>query len=173
LLNELAGVQTIRAALSDKTGEASLYVNAALKDALNCLEEPSHTDADVVRRELVQTITVDEFLANRNIARVDLMKVDVEGAELLVFRGARNLLERQDAPVILYEGYSWCTAGFHYHPVELMWQLEAFGFELFVLDQQSGRVRLRVPGESYEAMMVAAKPTHPKYSAIFQREERG
>lgn len=166
LLNGLTNVHTVRAALSDQTGEANLYVNAALKDALNSLENPSHADAEVVARELVETITLDDFVAKERIARVDIMKVDVEGAELLVFRGGRNLLARPDAPLILYEGYSWCTAGFHYHPVELMWQLEQFGYELFVLNPESGDVRRRTPGACYDAMVVAAKKTHLRFLEI-------
>ncbi|MGB6884677.1 MAG: FkbM family methyltransferase, partial [Candidatus Acidiferrum sp.] len=102
----------------------------------------------------------------------DVMKVDVEGAELLVFRGGRNLLARPDAPLILYEGYSWCTAGFHYHPVELMWQLEEFGYECFILEPESGHVRRRIPGESYDAMVVAAKRSHPCYSEIVLAEAK-
>ena len=94
----------------------------------------------MVGREAVQTITLDDFVARENISRVDVMKVDVEGAELLVFRGGRKLFEGPDAPLILYEGYSWCTSGFHYHPVELMWQLEELGYELFILDPKSGGV---------------------------------
>jgi hypothetical protein len=94
------------------------------------------------------------------------MKVDVEGAELLVFRGARGLLARADAPLILYEGYSWCTAGFHYHPVEIMWLLETFGYEIFVLDSCSGRARQRIPGESYDHMVAAIKPSHKRYAAV-------
>lgn len=164
--NQLQEVHAVCAALSDSTGKAHLYVNAAFKDALNSLQDPSHTDAEVVGREVVQTITLDEFVANEKIERVDVLKVDVEGAELLVFRGGRNLLSRCDAPLILYEGYSWCTAGFHYHPVEIMWQLEEFGYELFVLDQQSGRVRRRSAGEGYDAMVIAAKKTHPRYNEI-------
>jgi FkbM family methyltransferase len=172
LRNGLATVRAIRVALSDQTGEASLYVNTALKDALNSLEDPSHSDAEVVGREVVQTITLDDFVARENIARVDVMKVDVEGAELLVFRGGRKLLERPDAPLILYEGYSWCTAGFHYHPVELMWQLEELGYELFILDPESGGVRRRKSSESYDAMAVAVKRSHPCYGEVFKRVEK-
>jgi len=98
--------------------------------------------------------------------------VDVEGAELLLFRGGRKLFKRPDAPLILYEGYSWCTAGFHYHPVELMWQLEELGYELFILDPESGEVHRRTPGESYDAMVVALKKSHPRYGEIVQSGEK-
>ena len=172
LKNKLTAVQAIHAALSDQTGEANLYINASLKDALNSLEDPSYSDAEVVGREVVQTITLDDFVVRENIARVDVMKVDVEGAELQVFRGGRKLLERPDAPLILYEGYSWCTAGFHYHPVELMWLLEEFGYELFILDPESGSVRQRKSGESYDAMVAAVKRSHPRYSEIFPNREK-
>lgn len=166
LLNELLHVRAVCAAISDKTGDAELFVNTAFKDGLNSLRDPSHSDARVVGREPVRTITLDDFIAQERIAQVDVMKVDVEGAELLVFRGGQQLLERLDAPLILYEGYSWCTAGFGYHPVELMWLFANLGFELFVLDSESGRVRRRSPGESYDAMVVAIKPAHPAFREI-------
>jgi FkbM family methyltransferase len=165
--NQLTNVRAIRVALSEDIGEASLYVNASLKDALNSLEAPSHTDADVVGQVSVQATTLEEFISEHQIPRVDVMKVDVEGAELRVFRGARGLLERADAPLILYEGYSWCTAGFHYHPVEIMWLLESHGYELFVLDPLAGKVRRRTAGESFDAMVVAVKPTHAGYADVF------
>ena len=155
-------------ALCDRPGRASLRLNAGLKDGLNSLEDPSHPDAQVVGLVEVQTSSLDDFIRSQGFARVDVMKVDVEGAELLVFRGARELLSREDAPLILYEGYSWCTAGFHYHPVEIMWFLEECGYQLFVLDGASGRVRPRKPGESYDAMMVAVKPTHSCYADVLQ-----
>ncbi|MGB2642831.1 MAG: FkbM family methyltransferase [Candidatus Acidiferrum sp.] len=172
LHNGLTGVHAIPAALSDSTGKANLYINASFKDALNSLEDPSHTDAQVVGRELVETITLDDFVAKESVARVDVMKVDVEGAERLVFCGGRNLLLRPDAPLLLYEGYSWCTAGFHYHPVEIMWQLEECGYDLFVLDQKTGGVRRRTPGECYDAMVVAAKKTHSRYGEILSSKEK-
>jgi FkbM family methyltransferase len=164
--NELTVVHAQCLAVSERSGAASLYVNAAMKDGLNSLEDPSHGDAEVVGTVPVRVTTLDEFIVEHDIPRVDVMKVDVEGAELLVFRGARSLLARADAPLILYEGYSWCTAGFHYHPVEIMWLLETFGYEIFVLDAASGRVRQRKPGESYDQMVVAVKPTHRRYAAV-------
>lgn len=169
-LNRLPETRAVRTAISDTTGEAQLFLNAAFKDGLNSLREPSHSDAEVVGREPVSTITLDDFVAQENISRVDVMKVDVEGAELQVFLGGSRLLKRPDAPLILYEGYSWCTAAFHYHPVELIWLLESFGYELFVLDSCSGSVRRRSPREGYDAMVVAVKPSHPAFPDIAHDE---
>jgi FkbM family methyltransferase len=164
--NGLADIRAYCVAISEHAGQASLYINAALKDGFNSLEDPSHEGAEVVGTVRVRVTTLDEFIVEHDIPCVDVMKVDVEGAELLVFRGARGLLAREDAPLILYEGYSRCTAGFHYHPVEIMWLLEAFGYEIFVLDSAAGGARQRNPGESYDQMVVAVKPSHRRYAAV-------
>ena len=168
-LNGLTDVHAFPLAISDQPGEASLYVNTAWKDGLNSLKDPRYEEAEVIDRVQVRTETLNAFAAEKGISRVDVMKVDVEGAELLVFRGAQELLARDDAPLILYEGYSWCTAAFHYHPVELMWLLEEFGYELFVLDGSTGQPRQRKPGETYDAMMVAVKPSHASYAEVAAR----
>jgi|GEM_PF-2169949 len=169
-LNRLPEICAVRTAISDTTGESQLFLNAASKDGLNSLRNPSYPDAEGVGCERVSTITLDDFVTRENITHVDVMKVDVEGAELLVFRGGSRVLRRPDAPLILYVGYSWCTAAFHYHPVELMWLLESYGYELFILDTRAGVVRRRSPGESYDSMVVAVKPSHPAFREIAQNE---
>jgi FkbM family methyltransferase len=46
----------------------------------------------------VEVVTLDGYLE-----RADVLKVDVEGAELLVFRGARRLLSSAEAPIVFFE----------------------------------------------------------------------
>lgn len=48
-------------------------------------------------------IRVDVVTLDSVVDRADFLKVDVEGAELLVFRGARRLLTSPDAPIIFFE----------------------------------------------------------------------
>jgi FkbM family methyltransferase len=51
----------------------------------------------------IPAVTVDEFVRRKSVARVDLIKIDVEGAEADVLVGAAELLARPDAPAILVE----------------------------------------------------------------------
>lgn len=55
----------------------------------------------------VKTKKVDSIVRQLNIEKVDLIKIDVEGFEYFVFKGAENLLKAQDAPVIIFEFVDW------------------------------------------------------------------
>ena len=165
-LNGVNNVAAVRTALGDYVGEAVLQLNVAGQDGLNTLGRPTHPDSQVVGQEKVPITTLDTFIEAKAIPRVDAMKVDIEGAELPVFRGAQKLLGRRDAPLILYEGYGFNTRGFGYHPVETMWLLEDCGYSLFALDTATGRVAPRLPGNEYDAMVVGVKPEHPYYRKV-------
>jgi FkbM family methyltransferase len=46
--------------------------------------------------------SIDHFIAERNIPRVDILKIDVEGAELNVLRGGESMIAR-DKPKLIVE----------------------------------------------------------------------
>ncbi len=156
LLNQVADVNTVQTALGDSTGERVLQFNARGKDGLNPPGKPIHSGG----HEDARMTTMDIFMKERNIRRVDVMRGDVEGAELLLFRGARNLLERADAPLILYKGFGSLTRGFGYHPVEIVWLLESCGYTLLVLNRDTGAISELKPNYQYDSMVIAAKPRH-------------
>ena len=156
----------VRTALGDRTGQATLKLNAPGKDGLNTLGRPTHSECEVVSQETVPVTTLDAFMESQGITRVDVLKVDVEGAELPLFHGAAKLLGRPDGPLILYEGYSWCTAGFNYHPVEILWLLADFGYEFFGVAGANGRAVPRRPAHGYDAMIIAAKPGHASFGKL-------
>ena len=51
----------------------------------------------------VAVMTVDDYISRERIDRVHVVKVDVEGAEVLVFRGASKLLSSEQAPIVFFE----------------------------------------------------------------------
>ena len=48
-------------------------------------------------------ITLDQFCATRKIDRVDILKIDVEGFETAVLRGALGMLERGEIKLVYAE----------------------------------------------------------------------
>jgi FkbM family methyltransferase len=84
-LNALSNVVTsVPAAVADSTGRARFVAPGF--HAINRLGDDSDRAALTV-----ETITIDEFCARGNV-RPDFIKVDVEGAELAMLRGARDTI---------------------------------------------------------------------------------
>jgi FkbM family methyltransferase len=83
-------------AVSDKSGEAKFLVNDFSSSDINI---GSNTLANNNRKGFhkevtVKTITVDDFVRERNLERVDFIKADIEGAERLMLAGATETLKR-------------------------------------------------------------------------------
>ena len=55
------------------------------------------------REHEVEVITLDEFTQNRDLPPINTVKIDVEGWELEVLKGARRLLSSSDAPILIVE----------------------------------------------------------------------
>jgi hypothetical protein len=150
-------------------GGGVLQINVRGRDGLNTLGQVTHPDSKVIGQENVRISTLDVFIREHDIPRVDVMKVDIEGAELMMFRGAQDLLSRADAPLILYEGFGSLTRGFGYHPVETLWFLESCGYSLFVLNSESGEITELKPDYQYDSMVIAAKPGHAAFEDLRAR----
>jgi len=165
-LNKLTNLQSFQLAIGDRVGEAVLQINVSGKDGLNTIGKPTHPDSEIVDQQTVPITTVDTFVHQNSISHVDVMKIDVEGAELPVLRGAVNLLTKPDAPLILFESGCLTTAGFGYHPVESTWFLENRGYRLFLMNAQDGSISKVVRSLAYDANLIAVKPTHPCFALL-------
>ena len=77
----------------------------------------------------VTTITMDQFLAEQKIDRVDAIKIDVEGAEPLVMRGMHGLLSRPDKPLMLVEHNHSALSAAGFSAEGLFAQIMAYGYQ--------------------------------------------
>lgn len=107
----------------------------------------------------VPVSTLDALLQNRGIAHVDAIKVDVEGFELAVFRGARETLTRNNPPAVLFEFLDWAEQRAQLAPVgaaqELLMQ---WGYRLWTTAGFArGMPPLAEPLRSGGAMLVAIR----------------
>lgn len=169
LLNRLADVHLERIALGESVGEGLLQIHARGNDCRNTLSQANRPGCKVIRHEDLRISTVDVFVKDHGIPRVDVMKVDVEGAGLMMLRGARDLLARLDAPLILCEASAFLTRGFSYHPVEILWFLESCGYSLFLLNRETGEISNLKPDYPYDSMVIAIKSGHAAFEDLRAR----
>ena len=115
VLNGLGNVELHRCALSDASADMCLYVPAdEVGNGHASLCEQGWTAAE---RVTVRTQRLDDLLLPQ-LARCDLVKIDAEGAELAVLRGARELV-RRFWPDVIVELNSDASRRFGYLPPEL------------------------------------------------------
>ena len=89
------------ATLGATSGQATIYIReCSLK---NSLIKPD----SFLSEELVKMSTVDIFASEHNIKRIDLLKIDTEGFDLEVLKGAENMLASGRVSFVLTE------VGFH------------------------------------------------------------
>jgi FkbM family methyltransferase len=101
-LNNLAQATLLPHAVSDSEGESMMALPLVTSSAVDTgrahLGAPREGEAGIA----VATVTLDRFAAREGLARLDLVKIDVEGHERAVLAGAADLLARF-RPVIVIE----------------------------------------------------------------------
>lgn len=78
----------------------------------------------------VQTCTIDSFMETHGVSRIDLIKIDIEGAEKLCFEGARELFSSENKPIIIFELFEPFCARFGTTSFQVLKYLDQFGYEL-------------------------------------------
>jgi FkbM family methyltransferase len=127
--NELKNVTIVNKAVSNE--RASVDFAISHDGAMNSLKKTNHSMQKIKEWQVVETITLDEFIRENQINKVDFIKIDVEGAEGLVFEGAKQLLNSNTHLTILFEACSVTTVSFGYTPRELIDNLKKQGFFLY------------------------------------------
>lgn len=85
--------------VSSREGTAILSVPGGRPSPGATLESPTNSECE---QSPVGIVTLDHYFSKLNVPPVRLIKIDVEGHELDVFRGASNIL-REYKPIILFE----------------------------------------------------------------------
>lgn len=98
-LGSVPGEKTLYV-FEEGSGINSLYERRGLEDGWN-LESQK-------KKETIRIETLDWYCAQHSIAEIDFLKLDVEGHELEVFRGAKEALETGRIKAIQFE-YGGCN----------------------------------------------------------------
>jgi FkbM family methyltransferase len=97
-VNQMPWIQLDRRAVTDRSGTVELLPSSFSEST--CVH---HADRDGPRHTIpVKATKLDDFVSESSMSRIDVIKIDAEGEEAAIIRGAGELLRRQ-SPVILYE----------------------------------------------------------------------
>jgi FkbM family methyltransferase len=137
-LNGFSNVELVRKGLSDSHARLPIYgdtqrsADGSVNEGLPTLYPTAE------RHELLETIDLmplDDFVREKGLTRLDAMKIDVEGAELSILRGARESIARFK-PMIVMEVSEETSRAAGYPASALLEYLEPMGyrFEAFAPD---------------------------------------
>lgn len=99
-LNPQVQVRLVPMAVSDKSGSQTFQLHAS--DDMGKLRGSAGRPADYLGKILVEAISLDDFVFGHQNPVPDVVKMDIEGGEVLAFGGMRRLLA-EVRPLLLIE----------------------------------------------------------------------
>jgi FkbM family methyltransferase len=121
-----SNVIPVRLGVSDAPGSAVMQVPQAMAGAASLHLSRTYDDEHT---ETVDLTTLDSLAEEWQI-EPDVVKIDVEGAELLVLQGGTGTLQRHH-PAVLAEMLRIHSAAFGYHPNEILDLMASLSYRCF------------------------------------------
>jgi len=142
------GMKEVRAecsAVGAARGMQTFFQVAEGDTTRNGLRPPASNDS--LKKVQVNTILLDDYVSERSLSHVDVVKMDVEGGEVEALRGAKSLLARL-RPIFICEVLDSATRAWGYEAREIV---STFGkFEYACLDfREGGRLSPHQLKDSY------------------------
>jgi FkbM family methyltransferase len=158
-LNGCNNVTVVPMAVSSSAGASEFFLVENVRSGASSLRRTS-LNGGFPRSERipVQVTALDPYLRDNGIDRVDFMKMDIEGAELEAFRGAKRLLTSERRPTLVVEMADQVSKSWGYLCREKYDLLTSWGYEWYAI-QPDGSLTPSPRQEHYEGFSnLVAKP---------------
>jgi FkbM family methyltransferase len=153
-LNSLASAVSLhRIALSKETGTSKIgiaeqgYTNQGMAALHN--EGPLRFSQTID----IETVTLDDFVQTQKLVRIDLIKIDIQGAESWFFEGGKSTLLRFK-PDLLFEVSPSDLKAFGLNSVDLLKSVENLGYNCYYVSKHGkilDLIHIESIGEDFEA----------------------
>ena len=126
-------------ALSDKIGETHLSIPIIRGKAYETRGSIENVEGEGVQGSYsltIQTTTLEQFVIDKKLSKVDFIKIDVEGHELKVIDGGRKVLE-QYKPLLIIE----IEQRHHERSMQSIFdEMKTIGYDAFFISLTEGRL---------------------------------
>ena len=156
-VKKLPQVTAVQLALAEKEGTAELhdYLMMSASGSLHYdesmveLQKSQTQQTDIAPRIgqtftaqtfTVRTMPVDDFLAAQGVKQVDLVKMDIEGAEIGALRGMQRTIANSANLVLVMEYNPQALKAFGHDPIAALNEVRSFGFNKMEAIEADGRL---------------------------------
>lgn len=146
-LNGYTNVIAVNKAVSNECGIAELFLDRVSSSTHSLSQDNTFEKAVSIE---VETVTLDEFFKDE---KVDIIKLDAQGAEGLILDGAENIL-KQDELKIMMEFWPEGLSHLGTEPSALLHKLQEMGFKIKVINETT---RYLLPAQVLELIDLRKK----------------
>lgn len=102
IITKSGKVEIIQKALFNESAEVSFVTSSTWSKIDKDQQKDTYGNTNI------QAVSIDEFVREKNIEKVDFIKMDIEGSELPALEGAKNTIQlhRPQLAICIYHGYS-------------------------------------------------------------------
>lgn len=134
-INSYTNIRAKKVAVSNTCGSTDFFLSE--------LDNGSHSIYEAGARGVaatlsVETTTLDAFIEEEEWPVVDLLKIDVEGAELMVLEGMELLNKRSNRIRLILEYCPFLIQAAGANPLELLQKLTSMNFQIRFVDEKNG-----------------------------------
>lgn len=134
VMREFSNVTLEKISLSDTHEISDIYI--PVKESGKIGPGLAHFGKEISRDYIIEKVTsipLDDYIKSNNINKIYFIKCDVEGAELIVFKGARGSIEKYK-PVVFCEIHKDYCARMGYKPEDIFSFFSEMGYKAYIID---------------------------------------
>ena len=125
-------VKIIKSAVGSTIGTCEFVLTS---DGGSNFISQNSSNGSMSKRVIVPCLTLDSFISCQNFEKIDLIKIDAEGADFEVIKGARKMLEKYH-PILFVEFAERVLKKFETTPREMLNFLQQLGYEAHIFNRR-------------------------------------
>ena len=168
-INRCSNVVLEGMAISSYEGYVDMFVCLGGHSSRSSLAPPPTEVKAPVKVEKVPVITLDGYIMRNDIKEIHFMKIDVEGSEREVIKGAEKVVLKELRPLIMMEMADVTNLQFGYKAVENYRYLDSLGFVWFEVTS-NGFLKTTSPKITYRENLIAVPEEKLKMVQRFIKE---
>lgn len=133
--NNLGGnIKLIKKGLYSKSGRISFHTHGipnALGDGIKDTKR-----AGISRKVTIEVTTLDNYVKKAKIRNIDLIKIDVEGAELFVLKGTSQTIKKF-RPIIIFEAHPQNLKAYGLHIEDIFLYFQRMKYNVSALQREN------------------------------------